>query len=152
MYNDLQILIQIASSDDVTWESARRSLLRVFDGPRTFGILTYDEHFTFQTNNISSICHELQFLPNKQTSVASFSNQVTLIFIPKIIIFAWERVSRWAGNSLIVSLAIDEGNSARNLAASYYEGSSLSYETRKRRKIKTSSLLRATPETIIDCY
>lgn len=146
MYNDLQIPIQIASSDDVTWESARRNLLRVLDGPRTFGILTYDQRFTFR------ICHELRFLSNKQTSIAPFSNRLTIIFSPKIIIFSWERVSRWAGNSLIVSLAIDEGNSARNLAASYYEGSSLSYETRKRRKIKTSSLLRATPETIIDCY
>lgn len=37
MYNDLQLLIQIASSDDVTWESA---LLRVFDDPGIFGILT----------------------------------------------------------------------------------------------------------------
>lgn len=139
---------------------AESSLLRVFDDPRVLGILTYDQRFTFPTN-FPFICHRLRFLSNKQTSLplnektvssAPFSNQLTFVLFPKIIVFIWKRVWRWAGNSLIVSVAIDEGNSARNQAASCYEGSSLSYETRKRRKIKTSSLLRPTPETIIDCY
>lgn len=76
--------------------------------------------------------------------MAAFSNRLSFIFSSKIIVPIWELAYR--------SVAIDEGNSARDVAASYYEGSSLSQETRKRRKIKTSSLLRATPETIIDCY